>query len=47
MKEDRELLQLSKTHTLEEIADKLRRLPATVVKAASRLGLTIKREAKL
>jgi hypothetical protein len=39
MKGERELIALSKTHTLEAIADSLRRPPATILQAAKRLGL--------
>lgn len=44
MKSDRELIALAKTH-LEAIADKLQRPQATILKRASRLGLSIKRQA--
>jgi hypothetical protein len=46
MKADRELMALSKTQTLEAIADQLQRPPATILRAAKRLGLSIKRTAK-
>jgi hypothetical protein len=46
MKSDRELIALSKTHTLEAIADKLQHPPATILKKAKRLGLSIKRRGK-
>jgi len=46
MKADRELIVLSKTHTLEAIADQLQRPPATILRAAKRLGLSIKRTAR-
>jgi DNA-binding MurR/RpiR family transcriptional regulator len=46
MRHDRELIALSKTHTLEAIADQLQRPPATILRAAKRLGLSIKRGAK-
>jgi hypothetical protein len=42
MKTDRELIKLSKTHTLDEIADKLHRSPKSVAEKAKRLGLSIK-----
>jgi hypothetical protein len=45
MKSDRELIALAKTQTLEAIADKLQRPQATILKRASRLGLSIKRQA--
>jgi hypothetical protein len=46
MKGDRELTMLSKTHALEAIADQLQRPPATILKAAKRLGLSINQTAK-
>jgi len=46
MKSDRELIELAKSHSLEAIADKIKRSPATVLKQAVRLGLSIKRKAK-
>jgi hypothetical protein len=46
MKADRELIAASKTQTLEAIADKLQRPPATILRAAKRLGLSIERTAK-
>jgi hypothetical protein len=46
MRHDRELMALAKTHTLEAIADHFQRPPATILKAAKRLGLTIRRGAK-
>jgi hypothetical protein len=42
MKLDRELITLSKTRTLEAIAARVQRLPASVLKRASKLGLSIK-----
>jgi hypothetical protein len=42
MKSDRELIQLTKSETLEAIANHLQRSPAYVLKRAVRLGLTIK-----
>ena len=44
MKSDRELIALSKTHTLEAIVEQLQRPPATILSAAKRLGLSIKRD---
>jgi hypothetical protein len=44
MKADRELMALSKTNTLEAIADQLQRPPATILRAAKRPGLSIKRD---
>jgi hypothetical protein len=41
-KADRELIALSKAHTLEAIADKLQRSPAEILKSAMKLGLSIK-----
>ena len=46
MKSDRELIELAKSHSLEAIADKIKRSPAAVLKQAVRLGLLIKRKAK-
>jgi len=46
MKADRELIAASKTQTLEAIADKLQRPPATILRVAKRLGLSIERTAK-
>jgi hypothetical protein len=43
MKSDRELMALSKTKTLEAIVEQLQRPPATILRAAKRLGLSIKR----
>jgi hypothetical protein len=42
MAKDRELIALAKTHTLETIADRLLRPPASILKRASRLGLKIR-----
>jgi hypothetical protein len=46
MKSDRELIAFSKTQTLEAIADQLQRPPATILRAAKRLGLSIMRGSK-
>jgi hypothetical protein len=46
MKADRELIALSKTHTLGALADHFQRPPAAILMKASRLGLSIKRTAK-
>jgi hypothetical protein len=46
MKLDRELIELSKAHPLEAIADKLQRPQAAVLKRAKRLGLSIAGKAK-
>ena len=46
MKNDRQLLQLSKSLTLNELEDGLQPCPAYILKAAARLGLSIKRKAK-
>jgi hypothetical protein len=46
MKNDRELIALSKTHTLEAIADQLERSPKFVLRRAQRLGLSIKLKQK-
>jgi hypothetical protein len=42
MKNDRVLIALSKTHTLEDIADQLERSPKFVLRRALRLGLSIR-----
>jgi len=46
MKEDRELIALSKTKTLEALADHFRRPAASILRAAKRLGLSIKQRAQ-
>ena len=46
MKEDRKLIELAKTKTLEAIAHHFQRQPKSVLRAAKRLGLSIKRGAK-
>jgi hypothetical protein len=46
MKNDRELIALSKTHTLEAIAEQLQRPTASILAKAKKLGLTIKHSAK-
>jgi hypothetical protein len=46
MKHDRELMSLSKTITLEAISAQIQRPPLTILKAAKRLGLTIKHATK-
>jgi hypothetical protein len=46
MKSDRELIAMSKTHTLEAIAEQLQRPPVEILKKAKRLGLSIKQTAK-
>jgi hypothetical protein len=46
MRTDRELIALSKTKTLEAIAHHFQRQPKSVLRAAKRLGLSIKRGAK-
>jgi hypothetical protein len=46
MKTDRELIALSKTKTLEAIADHFQRPPTVILDRAKRLGLSIKRKAK-
>jgi IS30 family transposase len=46
MRHDRELIALSKTKTLEAIADQLQRPPATILRAMKRLGLSIRHTAK-
>jgi hypothetical protein len=44
MKADRELMDLAKTHALEAIVEQLQRPPATILRAAKRLDLSIKRD---
>jgi hypothetical protein len=44
MKEDRKLIELAKTKTLEAIADQFRRPPKSILKKAAKLGLTIRRK---
>jgi hypothetical protein len=46
MKDDRELIVLSKTKTLEALADYFKRPPQAILQRASRLGIPIKRTAK-
>ena len=46
MKSDRELIQLAKSRTLDELALEVQRSPAFILKRAARLGLSIKRKAK-
>jgi hypothetical protein len=41
-KNDRELIAIAKTHTLEEIAEQLQRPEAAILKAAARLGLSVR-----
>jgi hypothetical protein len=45
-KDDRELIALSKTKTLEALADHFKRPPQAILQRASRLGISIKRTAK-
>jgi hypothetical protein len=42
MKLDRELITLSRTRTLEAIAAKVQRQPESVLRRATKLGLSIK-----
>jgi hypothetical protein len=44
MKADRELIALSKTKSLEAVADHFQRPPALILAKAKRLGLSIKRD---
>jgi hypothetical protein len=44
MRHDRELIALSKTKTREAIAVQLQRPRTTILRAAKRLGLSIKRK---
>jgi hypothetical protein len=46
MKDDRELIKLAKSQSLEAIAEKIQRPPAAIFKTAARLGLSIKRKAE-
>jgi hypothetical protein len=46
MKSERELIALSKSKTLEALVEHFQRPPATILRAAKRLGLSIKRTAK-
>jgi hypothetical protein len=46
MKSERELIVLSKTHTLEALAKQLGRRPEAVLRKAAKLGLVIRREGK-
>jgi hypothetical protein len=46
MKTDRELIALSKTRTLNALADHFDRSPKAILRLAKRLGLSIKRTAK-
>jgi hypothetical protein len=46
MKTDRELIALSKTHTLKALADHFDRSPKAILTMAKRLGLSIKQTAK-
>jgi hypothetical protein len=47
MKSDRELIVLSKTKTLDAIAEQLNRPPAAILRKAKRPGLSIKRSTRL
>ena len=47
MKADRELIELAKTEPLEAIADQFKLPPASILKKAAKLGLTIKRKGKI
>jgi hypothetical protein len=46
MKQDRQLIELAKTETLEALAHHFQRSPKSVLKQALKLGLTIKRKGK-
>jgi hypothetical protein len=46
MKEDRKLIELAKTATLEAIAKQMQRPPKSILKRAKTLGLKIKRQGK-
>jgi hypothetical protein len=43
---DRELIALSKTHTLKALVDHFKRQPKPILARAKRLGLSIKQKAK-
>jgi hypothetical protein len=46
MKVDRELIALSKTKSIEALADHFQRPPKSILTKAKRLGLSIKQTAK-
>jgi hypothetical protein len=46
MKTDRELIALSKLKSLEALVDHFHRPPASILKKATRLGLSVKQTAK-
>jgi DNA-binding MurR/RpiR family transcriptional regulator len=46
MKTDRDLIQLAKSQTLDELADEFQRSPASILRRAARLGLSIIRKVK-
>jgi hypothetical protein len=46
LRQDRELIALSKTTILEALADRFQRPPASILAKARRLGLPIKRAVK-
>jgi len=46
MRDDRELIALAKTHTLQAIAERFDRPVTTVLHRAERLGLPIRGKAK-
>jgi hypothetical protein len=45
MKSDRLLIELASSQSLDSIADRFRRQPTSILKKASRLGLSINRGA--
>jgi hypothetical protein len=47
MKTDRELIALSKTHTLNSLADHFECHPKTILAKAKRLGLSIKQKSEM
>jgi hypothetical protein len=46
MKAERELIELAKIESLDAITNQLNKPPASILKKAAKLGLTIKRKGK-
>ena len=44
MRHDRQLIALAKTHSLQDIADRLGRPITTIVRRAARLGVSIQEQ---
>ena len=44
MKSDRQLIELAPSQSLEAIADRFKRSPASILRKAAQLGLSIKRQ---